>query len=89
MDGIEALKALKNGKTVIHYIYEDRRADHRDCYFRYDFKYTYDKDESSKSLLCKFRCERYWHEFTNPTEFWMKSHNFEVVGEDSTVTQYM
>ena len=50
MDGIEALRALKEGKTVIHYRNKDRASDYSDYYFRLDFKYDRDEMETSKRI---------------------------------------
>ena len=79
MDGIEALRALKEGKTVIHYRNKDRASDYSDYYFRLDFKYDRDEMEASKRIWTRARNERYWHESENPVKFWLFADNFEIV----------
>ena len=79
MDGIEALRALKEGKTVIRYRNMDRSLDRTDYYFRLDFKYSYDEMETSRVLWTRARYEKYWHESENSVKFWIFAENFDVV----------
>lgn len=82
MDGIEALRALKNGKTVVHHRGFDKSYHDHDSYYRFDFKYTSDKEECSKYIWTRFHREKYWHLSENPADFWLKADNFEIVEEE-------
>ena len=79
MDGIEALRQLKKGKTLIRFRNADRKPDRTDYYYRLDFKYEYDEMETSMLIWCKARYEKYWHESENPVKFWLFADNFEIV----------
>ena len=79
MNGIDALKALRDGKTLIRYRRDDHSYDTTNAYFRLDFKYSYDELETSKCIWTKFVCENYWHECSNSVKFWLFADNFEIV----------
>lgn len=82
MDGIEALRQLKRGKTLIKFRNEDRKPDRTDYYYRLDFKYEFDEMESSKKIWTRARYEKYWHECENTIKFWLFADNFEIVEEN-------
>lgn len=82
MNGIEALQALKDGKTVIMYRNSDQKYSTTDVYYRFSPKYTYDTKEYSKYIWSRFREEIFWHRCENPAEFWMVADNFEIVESD-------
>ncbi len=81
MNGIEALQALKDGKTVIAYRHSGQKS-HNDVYYCFSPKYTYDTEEYSKYIWSRFRDEIFWHRCENPVEFWIVSDNFEIVESD-------
>lgn len=81
MDGIDALRAMKEGKTVIMYRNDDHSYNNTDTYYRFDFKFNYDTCETSKHIWSKMKCHKYWHECTNPATFWIVSNNFEIAEE--------
>lgn len=78
MDGIDALRAMKEGKTVVMYRGEGKNRS-ADSFYRFDHKYTYDTMEYSKVIWTKFRSEKYWHKCENPASFWILADNFEIV----------
>lgn len=82
LDGIEALRALKEGKTLIRFRNADRAPDRTDYYYRLDFKYEFDEMETSKKIWTRARYEKYWHESENSIKFWLFADNFFVVKED-------
>jgi hypothetical protein len=84
MNGLEALQAMKEGKTVIRYRQADQTPDYSDYYFRLDFKNNRDEMESSKRIWCKSRDEKYWHESENTIKFWLFSDNFAVIETDTS-----
>ena len=79
MDGIEALRAMKEGKTVIMFRRADHHADYTDYYFRLDTRNKFDQSETSKIIWTRARYEKYWHESSNSVKFWIMSDNFEIV----------
>lgn len=81
MDGIEALQMMKKGYTVVMHRNKGTTSP-TDAFYRFDFKYMYDKEETSKDIWTRFRCEKYWHKCENPARFWMVADNFEVVGDE-------
>lgn len=87
LDGIEALRAIKEGKTVLRYRHTDQTPDRTDAYYRFDFKYTTDEDETSKKIWTRFRDEKYWHECENPARFWIVSDGFVIIEESTEGTE--
>lgn len=81
MNGIEALQALKDGKTVIRYRHPGEKSS-TDVYYCFSPKYTYDTKEDSKYIWSRFRDEIFYHKCENPAEFWMRTDNFEIVESD-------
>ena len=78
MDGIEALRAMKEGKTVIRYRDKEQRASPQDICYVWDHKNTYDKEDFSRVIWYRFRHQKYWSVSDNPSTFWLNSDNFEI-----------
>lgn len=81
MNGLEALKALKEGKTIVYK--RDKHNSSDDSFFVYRNRIIGDDWEGSKKIWCRFRNEWTWEIATHPATFWMKATGFEIVeGEE-------
>lgn len=89
MNGLEALQAMANGKTVVQIRDRKDRSPRRyDTFYKYRPKnkddYTSDP-RGSGYIWCRSRDEWAWHRCENPTEFWMRTYEddtFEIVEDE-------
>ena len=78
MNGLEALQAMKEGKTVRYVRDWKGRHSLRDSLYCYRTKYNPDTVEHSKRIWHRFAGEWIWTPSENPPEFWMITDGFEI-----------
>ena len=80
MNGLEALQALKEGKTVA-YRTEPRFSDTR--LFKYRSAYKEPRDTSPKKIWMRWTTSWVWKEVEQPVLFWMEADDvFEIVEDE-------
>jgi len=81
MNGLEALQALKDGKTVLYK--QNKRYGNTDIFFVYRSQLK--TEETNKQIWWRYRIDRFWQNTGMDISFWMEKDSFEIADDGEGV----